>query len=311
MMRPSLSLSLSRLSLSAAGPSVASSSRLAIAPAVQHTTKKSVRFAPLPCSTPAATRGYASEANFGLNNIGPLFGKKNAKRLGRGSSSGRGGTSTRGHKGQKARRGNGKPVPGFSGGQAPITRTFPKRGFVNAFAHDTVPLNIGRVQEWIEAGRLDASKPITIRELYLSRCIHQTGEGGIKLLAQESSLQPFSTPINIVVSRASASAIKAVERSGGSITCKYYTPLSIRACIKPEKWTERGRLVPEEPLPIGKRDLMYYTDIKNRGYLAKMSRNGTLSGFMERFGEKSVGEQSAAEAEAASPSSASTSTSSS
>ena len=53
------------------------------------------------------------------------------KRLGRGPSSGRGGTSTRGHKGQKARAGNGKPVPGFEGGQTPLTRRYPKRGFAN------------------------------------------------------------------------------------------------------------------------------------------------------------------------------------
>lgn len=54
------------------------------------------------------------------------------KRVGRGPGSGRGGTATRGHKGQKARAGNGKPVPGFEGGQTPLARRFPKRGFVNA-----------------------------------------------------------------------------------------------------------------------------------------------------------------------------------
>lgn len=55
------------------------------------------------------------------------------KRVGRGQGSGRGGTSGKGHKGQKARAGNGKPKPGFEGGQTPITKLFPKRGFVNAY----------------------------------------------------------------------------------------------------------------------------------------------------------------------------------
>lgn len=253
------------------------------------------------------TRGYASAQSIKLDTIGPLLAKKTvsggfpgmalvaasetdtrysppptqAKRLGRGSSSGRGGTSTRGHKGQKARRGNGKPVPGFIGGQAPLIRTVPKRGFTNAFAHETVPLNLGRLQLWIDTGRLDPSQPITIRELFRSRCIHQTGDGGVKLLAQSS--ERLRQPINLVVSRASVSAIKAVESLGGTITCKFYTPLSIRAAVKPEKWTDRGRVVPEDPIPLGRRDLMYYTDMKNRGYLAKMSRNGELSAVIERL----------------------------
>lgn len=162
-----------------------------------------------------------------------------------------------------------------------MIRTTPKRGFTNAFAHETVPLNIGRLQRFINNGRLDASKPITVRELYLSGCIHQVGTGGVKLLAQAS--EALESPIDIVVSRASASAIRAIEAQGGTITCKFYTPLSLRAAIKPEKWLDRGRIVPEEPLPLGRRDLMYYTDISKRGYLAKMNRNGTLDSVLKRL----------------------------
>lgn len=65
----------------------------------------------------------------------------------------------------------------------------------------------------------------------------------------------LSQPLHIVVSRASESAIRAVEKAGGSITCKYYTPLSLRALIKPEKWTDRGRLLPNESVPIGRKEL--------------------------------------------------------
>lgn len=65
----------------------------------------------------------------------------------------------------------------------------------------------------------------------------------------------LSQPLHIVVSRASESAIRAVEKAGGSITCKFYTPLSLRALIKPEKWTDRGRLLPNESVPIGRKEL--------------------------------------------------------
>lgn len=92
-----------------------------------------------------------------------------------------------------------------------------------------------------------------MRELYLSRCIHRLGDGGVKLLGDGA--QVLSQPLKLVVSRASTTAIKAVEKAGGSITCKYYTPLTLRALVKPEKWTDRGRLLPRESMPINRRDL--------------------------------------------------------
>ena len=100
-----------------------------------------------PIARPASTRiaTYATSA-IRIGNLTPAVPKKNSKRLGRGDGSGRGGTSTRGHKGQKARAGNGKPKPGFEGGQTPLTRLIPKRGFTNPHKQHYAPLNVDRLQ---------------------------------------------------------------------------------------------------------------------------------------------------------------------
>lgn len=187
------------------------------------------------------------------------------KRLGRGDGSDRGGTSTRGHKGQKGRAGNGKPKPGFEGGQTPLTRLIPKRGFINSHAQTFVPLNVDRLQYWIDQGRLNPLEPITIKELYESRCIHCIRDG-VKLLGDGNG--HMRTPVNLVVSRASQSAIQAVEAAGGSIVCRYYNATSLRALVKPHKWLLNNKPLPHFADPVSKRDLLWYSSINNRGYLA-------------------------------------------
>lgn len=111
---------------------------------------------------------------------------------------------------------------------------------------DLAPINLPRIQSWIDQGRIDPTRPITIRELADSRCIHQTREGA-KLLAHgiaespspspsgsSSSLGILKQPVHIVVSRASEKAIKAVEDVGGSVTTRYYTPAAIKRIMKRE-----------------------------------------------------------------------------
>ena len=85
---------------------------------------------------------------------------KNKKRLGRGIGSGLGKTSGRGTKGQKAR--SGVAIKGFEGGQMPLHRRLPKRGFNNIFAKHFNEVNVGKIQSAIDAGRLDAKNPITV-----------------------------------------------------------------------------------------------------------------------------------------------------
>ncbi|KAF9514488.1 hypothetical protein BS47DRAFT_1328893 [Hydnum rufescens UP504] len=188
--------------------------------------------------------------------------RKHQKRLGRGKGSGHGGTSTRGHKGQNARSGNGKPKAGFEGGQTPITRRFPKRGFFNQSTRTWAPLNLDRLQHWINQGRLISSpeNPITAHHLYKSRCVHGAHDG-IKLLGDGSS--QLTSTVHLVVSRASKSAIREVEKLGGSVVCRYYNDLGLKDCLK-------GRSHRKLADPIRKPDILWYSDSRNRGYLSPL-----------------------------------------
>ncbi|CAL1703934.1 unnamed protein product [Somion occarium] len=203
----------------------------------------------------------AATSRVRLFNLTPAANSQHAqKRLGRGQGSGRGGTSGRGHNGQKSRSGNGKPKAGFEGGQTPIIKLFPKRGFVNPNAKVYAAVNLDRIQHWIDQGRLSCSpeNPITAKELFLSGCIHDVHDG-IKLLGDGGSA--LKAPIHITPSRASKSAIRAVEKLGGSVFCKYYNPLALRDCVKGN--TERTQAAPTK-----RNDILWYTSWKNRGYLS-------------------------------------------
>jgi len=135
-----------------------------------------------------------------------------SKRLGRGIGSGKGKTSGKGVKGQKAREG--VSLNGFEGGQLPIYRRLPKRGFKNIFRKEYAPVNVGSVQAAIEAGRIDASQPVTEEVLTLAGLVSGTKISGVRLLARGE----LTKAVNITVSGASATAIAAVEKAGGSVT---------------------------------------------------------------------------------------------
>jgi large subunit ribosomal protein L15 len=133
------------------------------------------------------------------------------KRLGRGIGSGKGKTSGKGVKGQKAREG--VAINGFEGGQLPIYRRLPKRGFNNIFRKEYSPINLGTLEAAIAAGKLDASASITedhLREAGLAR----PGKVGVRLLANGE----LTKAVHITVSGASATAIAAVEKAGGTVT---------------------------------------------------------------------------------------------
>ncbi|KAL8724136.1 MAG: hypothetical protein Q9181_006967 [Wetmoreana brouardii] len=205
-------------------------------------------------------------------------------RRGRGPSSGKGKTSGRGHKGQKQ---HGKVPRGFNGGQTPDEVVHGIRGFnnVSSFSVDMKPLNLEKVQSWVDQGRLDPSKPITIRELAKSRCVSQVKDG-VKLLAKGS--EHLTSPLHIITSRASASAIAAVEAAGGSVTTRYYTPASIERIIKGktdpihslqsqisvEGQQERKRYDMRLPDPTSRKDIEYYRDPAHRGYLSHQLEEG-------------------------------------
>jgi large subunit ribosomal protein L15 len=135
-----------------------------------------------------------------------------SKRLGRGIGSGKGKTSGKGVKGQKAREG--VALNGFEGGQMPIYRRLPKRGFWNPFRKEYAPVNLGALAKAIEAGKLDASQPITEDTLRAAGLFSGRKLAGVRLLASGE----IGRAITITVSGASAAAKAAVEQAGGSVT---------------------------------------------------------------------------------------------
>ncbi len=135
------------------------------------------------------------------------------KRIGRGIGSGKGKTSGRGVKGQKAR--TGVSLNGFEGGQLPIYRRLPKRGFVNIFRIHYAVLNLGTLDAAIEAGRLPAGQPIDEAALKAAGLVRSSAKyAGVRLLAKGE----IKRAVTISVSGASAAAIAAIEAAGGSVT---------------------------------------------------------------------------------------------
>ena len=141
---------------------------------------------------------------------------KAKKRLGRGIGSGLGKTAGKGTKGQKARAG--VAIKGFEGGQMPLHRRLPKRGFNNIFAKKFNELNLGRIQQAVDAGVLDGKKPITVAALKEAGLIRREKDG-VRLLGKGE----LKAKLAFEVTGASQSAIKAVEAKGGTVTLKSIT----------------------------------------------------------------------------------------
>ncbi|KAF4119807.1 large subunit ribosomal protein L15 [Geosmithia morbida] len=233
------------------------------------------------------------------NNKGAV---KERKRVGRGASSGHGKTSGRGHKGQGQ---HGKVNAWFQGGQTPLIVKHGRKGFDNLRAPEMSEVNLDKLQDWINQGRIDPTKKITPKELIESRLVGSVKDG-IKILARgKNSLRQ---PIDIVASRASAGAIEGIEAAGGKVVTRYYTKLSIRRLLSGES------VHSETPLPVGKEhvarivdearkggfryrlpdptsreDIEYYRDPAHRGYLSHQLKEGeSPSLYFKVPGEKKI-----------------------
>jgi large subunit ribosomal protein L15 len=147
-----------------------------------------------------------------LNEIADRPGaRKDRLRIGRGIGSGMGKTGGRGGKGQTAR--SGVRIKGFEGGQMPLHRRLPKRGFRNSpFAVKLNETNIGKVQAAIDAGLIDANSPIDVAAMVRAGLMRRA-KGGVKLLGDGE----LKSKVEFAVFRASKSAIAAVEKAGGSV----------------------------------------------------------------------------------------------
>ena len=135
---------------------------------------------------------------------------KARKRLGRGIGSGSGKTGGRGVKGQKAR--SGVAINGFEGGQMPIYRRLPKRGFKNLFRKDFSEVSLAKVQAAIDAKKLDAKETVTADALVKAGIISRARDG-VKLLGNGE----IKAKVAFDVAGASRSAIEKVEKAGGSV----------------------------------------------------------------------------------------------
>ena len=139
--------------------------------------------------------------------------QKKRKRVGRGIGSGIGKTSGKGHKGQNARSGKGKNIAGFEGGQTPLYRRMPKRGFNNYNSKSYDLINLNKLQAFIDSKRIDSSKELT--ELYLREAGIVSNKGvGICILGNGD----IKSSINIKVSKISSAASEKIKQAGGSVT---------------------------------------------------------------------------------------------
>ena len=146
-----------------------------------------------------------------LNTIKELDGAtRNRKRVGRGIGSGRGKTSGSDHKGQKAR--SGVSINGFEGGQMPIHRRLPKRGFNNIFRKNYVEVNLERIQLALDNGNLDKKKPVDAASLVAAGVISKARDG-VRVLANGV----LKDKIEVHAAGASKAAVAAIEKVGGKI----------------------------------------------------------------------------------------------
>ena len=136
--------------------------------------------------------------------------RKKRMRVGRGIGSGKGKTSGRGGKGQTAR--SGVRIKGFEGGQMPLHRRLPKRGFNNIFALEFVEINLDRIQQAIDAKKLDIKDMVTAETLVKAGVLRRSRDG-VRLLGRGE----IKAKLNIEVHGASKSAVAAVEKAGGSV----------------------------------------------------------------------------------------------
>jgi large subunit ribosomal protein L15 len=136
--------------------------------------------------------------------------RKGRMRIARGIGSGKGKTGGRGQKGQKSREG--VAIKGFEGGQMPLHMRLPKRGFNNPFGKDYAEVNLGMVQKFIDAKKLDSKQDLDHAALKAAG-LARGGKDGVRLLAKGE----LTAKVKFVVAGASKGAIEAVEKAGGSV----------------------------------------------------------------------------------------------
>lgn len=177
--------------------------------------------------------------------------KKKKIRVGRGRGSGRGKTCGRGQKGQKARN---SVSLGFEGGQTPLQKRFPKRNTFDPFARKLQPLTLGRLQRFIDIGRIDTSegKEVTMNQLVRSGCVRKPVDGVILVRGGN-----FAEKVHVQVTETEPDAASQVLAAGGKVTLAWYNKLGLLALIRPERWAQKGLPLPRWARPPPKFEHRY------------------------------------------------------
>lgn len=187
------------------------------------------------------------------------------KRLGRGPAS-KGQKSGRGQKGQKAR---GKVPHWLEGGQTPYYKLFPITGFKRPHKRIYNELNLIRIQEFWDQGRIPLERGQTLNIRVMKMCGLITGKlrDGVKLLG--TGKDRYNVPLNVEASKASETAIESVRSTGHEYTSIYHTKLGLQAHVDPDRFLLRKGYVPLQARPLHQRDISYYSDPAKGGYLLK------------------------------------------
>lgn len=210
---------------------------------------------------PAQTRSVSVMAKL----TPPMDSKNRVKRVGRGPGSGLGKTSGRGQKGQKAR---GSVPNWFEGGQTPIWKLFPKRGFYRHQQLDLNEIQLSRLQQFADSGRLVLAEgeTLTMKKMKDLGIVSGPMKDGVAIIGDGSS--QYKLDIKIEATKISKSAVETIEAAGGSATSVYFSRgLGFRAHHSPNWFLENKGYIPLRANPIARRDIQFYSDSDRRGYL--------------------------------------------
>lgn len=190
----------------------------------------------------------------------------NQKRVGRGAGSGYGKTSGRGQKGQKAR---GTVKNWFEGGQTPIFRIYPKRGFYRHQKLDLNEVSLAKIEQFYKQGKIDLKEGevLDMKKMKESGLVTGTMKDGIAVVGTGSRYYTLNIPIE--ATKASKSAVKIIEKNGGKFTSKFYSRyLGFRAHHSPDWFLRKRGYIPMQAKPIARRDIVFYSDSDRNGYLS-------------------------------------------
>lgn len=157
----------------------------------------------------------------------------------------------------------------LEGGQTPYYKRFPIIGFRRPHKKDFHELNVARIQQFWDAGRIPLKEGETLTIRIMRECGLVTGslKDGVRVLAR--GMGSYSVPLNVEASKALANAISAIKAAGRTFTSIYHTTLGLRAHVNPLRFLLKKGYVPLQARPMHKRDIAYYSNPEKGGYLLK------------------------------------------